>query len=712
MADTAFDSSSVNQALNRIKNTLEYSLRENYNVTDPRVTEALLKLHGLDKSNFDFINNFETLVEKGIADGSIDTNANKCDRSITGMFIETAMPINKLVGYRYLYRKMKDLYGKKEAKRLTGLMYDLSLFLHDSTNVLKIYCYSINASKLVIEGRPFGSLPSAPPKRISSYVFALAETVHQISNHLAGAIAIGSFSLDLAHLLIYREHRTLTDLRENKEYRKYVENSLQGFVHSVNMLSRTGGTESPFTNISIFDRPKILGLIDDENMGWYFQKEDFIDGAPEAALADCGDGDWKEYVMNIILEIQEIFMKVMDEGDRLHDNRMIEFPVTSINISKKTLPDGKIVYEDPQFVDDFCNKHDVVKYNIYISESMKVASCITYNTPFYYEDENGNVCKMLYGDYVETRLKEDLGDKEAVETILDGTEKAFGRSGKMVPIVRVVKLKNPSGKLLKINFTSGDSITVTPDHKFLLRNGELTEAKDLTEGSLLYRYLEVSSIEEWESDDPVYNIEVDSEDHLYKIKLDSGLNVTTCNCCRLLSSMDMFDLGGQVDSFGGSALSLGSHRVVTVNLRRISLMCDSFDDFKDKLTTKLYEAAKILKAHKELIKDLVDRDLQPFISNGWVDLNRTFSTLGLIGYTEAARDMQKRFGEDTDYIMEMINLLNTVAEDLTRSIEGCTFNIEQIPAESNSWKSSYSDSLIFDGFVEVDGKEIPAYETF
>lgn len=215
MADnTTFESSSVNSALTRIKNTLNYSLKENYGIEDPEITEKFLHLHGLDKSRFDFINNFETLIEKGIADESVDTNSNKCDVSINGYFSEVSLPIKKLVGYRYLYRKLKDMYGKKEAKRLSGEMYDMSLALADSTNILVPYCFSINASKLVMEGRPFGSLPSGVPHRISSYVNELSETVHQLSSHLCGAIAIGSYFFDIAHVMIYREHKTLKDLEE------------------------------------------------------------------------------------------------------------------------------------------------------------------------------------------------------------------------------------------------------------------------------------------------------------------------------------------------------------------------------------------------------------------------------------------------------------------------------------------------------------------
>src|SRR5690606_25135890 len=99
------------------------------------------------------------------------------------------------------------------------------------------------------------------------YISALCETVHQMSTHLAGAIAIGTFFLDISHLSLYKEKYDLRELKTNARFRKKLENEFQQFIHSINHLSRNG-SESPFTNISIFDRVKLKMLIED--MSWYF----------------------------------------------------------------------------------------------------------------------------------------------------------------------------------------------------------------------------------------------------------------------------------------------------------------------------------------------------------------------------------------------------------------------------------------------------------
>ena len=486
MDNNTFTSSSVNSALQRIKNTLAYSLRENYGITDEETINKFLKLHGLDKDRFDFINNFETLIEKGIADESVDANANKSDVSITGMFAETAMPINKLVGYRYLYRKLKDMYGKKRAKYLTGRMYDMSLAIADSTNLLKPYCFSINASKLVYEGRPWGTLPSGIPHRVNSYINALCETVHQLSNHLAGAIAVGSFSLDIAHIILYREHKTLSDIKNDETYRKYLENSLQSFIHSVNMLSRNS-VESPFTNISVYDRPKLRGLLSDSNMGWYFDKDDVEDGTPTEALNDCGDKDWIDYVIDVIVELQEIFCDIMDRGDVLHDNRPIEFPVCTVNFSRQKDADGKYYFEDPEFVDNFCKRHDTPRYNIYVSEGNKCSSCcFSGDQVFTYYDKGNNIVITSFEEFAKDYLSDTT---QTEEKHIENSEKYVvdPQTGEKCEISGVIRLNNDYRKLLEIELEDGSIMRVTPNQKLWDNNSQsLVEASRIMENPELY----------------------------------------------------------------------------------------------------------------------------------------------------------------------------------------------------------------------------------
>ena len=531
MENTVFSDSSTSAAQKRVKSAIAYSLKNKYNIDDEEVTRKILKIHGMDVDNFDVIANSERSINAGLTDTSVDQNSNKNDKTISGLLNEAITnPYAKVLGYRYLYRKMKELYGKSEAKRLAGEMYDLSIALSDSTKILQPYCYAFDFTKLVLEGRPWGQLHSAPPNRLTSYIAALTETVHQLASNVAGAVAISTFFLDSVHVLVYRENIKLFKVKHSKKTRKYIQNSYQSFIHSVNHLSRNS-IESPFTNVSIFDRPKLEGLLSKDNMAWYFNE------IPSWFIS-VGDRRqaWTKYIVDYISELQDVYMNFFDKGDKLAGGKPYRFPVTTLNISKN-VNNGDI--EDEKFLDKI-SKKEIFRYNIMVSGSSKFA-----------------------------------------------------------------------------------------------------------------------------------------------------------NCCRLISQTDMFDMGGQVSSLGLSAISLGSHRVATINFNRIALESKDFDDYFNILSERADSAAKILKAHKELIIDTEKWGFQPFITNGYIKMERLFSTFGVLGLVEGAKTLAKRTGIDEKGIVEQtLKFLNDTAKELNREYK-ITINIEQIPGETVAVKFHDTDALLY-----------------
>ena len=556
--------SSTTRTIKNIKKNIIATLKSNYPFINGRVKEVadiILKKHGLHEDSFDFVNLFESGLHENINDISIDDNANKNEKVFRGYLNELEKSVDKLIGYDVLYRTMKDLYGEKEAKKLTGEMYTYALGLSDSSNVILPYCWALDASKLVTVGREFGVLKSKPAKRVSSYISMLCETIHQMSNHLAGAIAIGSFFLDLAHLMIYKERRTLNELRTDKRIRKTIENEIQQFIHSINHLSRNGA-ESPFTNVSIFDRPKLEGLISDDNYGWYFPNHKAI--STDNDLQDkMSNEDFKKYVIDYITEIQNLFMDFFEKGDPLQNGMPYRFPVATINFSKiKNESTGKFEIQDKEFLKAVC-KRDISRFNIFSSAGTKI-----------------------------------------------------------------------------------------------------------------------------------------------------------CSCCRLINDIEMLDFASQSNSLGGGgSISLGSHRVITINFQRIALECQSFEDYLNILSFRVEEAAKILKAHKLMLLKFTKEGYEPFIANGFINPKRLFSTFGLLGIYEANKTLRQRFDipADRDITGEILEYFNTKVNDVSKQY-GIIGNIEQIPGESFAVRLAEADKAIYgfgDDYYKLYANQFcPLYEDF
>ena len=433
-----------------IRNTLKYQLIKEYGFDKDKandIADKILRVHGLSKDSLDIVNFLHrSITAQHSQDVSVDANANKESNTITSLIGESVIPYQKLLGYDMLYRQMKKDWGKKEAKTLSALMYDYSLAIHDSGKLMIPYCWAFDASKIVFLGRPFGQVHSKPPKRVSSYIAALDETIHQMAgSHLAGAVAISTFFSDIAYILINREHVDLNTLKTDLSVRKYVENCVQTFIYSVNHLSRSSN-ESPFTNVSIFDRPKLRALFSEDNMGWIFHTEE-------------GEID-PEYFYDVMEEVQDIFVDLFDKGDPCAGGMPFRFPVVTLNFSKTK--DGELDPDSEPFL-DWASKKEIYRYNIFTSLGTKVASCcLSGNELFSYRDSEGNKHETTFEDFINSQVDSALSEKKTSGYFVDSPKGE-------VEITGVRKLVNPSGELINITLEDGRKISITPEHRLLAK---------------------------------------------------------------------------------------------------------------------------------------------------------------------------------------------------------------------------------------------------
>ena len=378
----SFANASTTNTLKHIKTCLAKDLRKVHNIKDKdELTEkvnAMLALHGLSDENFDPMAMMSKVISTKLNDVSIDDNGNKDgNKAIRGMIKEAELPFDKLIGYDYQYRTIKELYGKDEAQRIMGLLYDYSLALHDSTKIMVPYCWALDSSKLVMEGRPFGMLKSKPAKSVDSYLDCLCDSIPEFANHVAGAIALATIFLDITHLLIYKQRVSLKTLKEDKVFRKYLENRFQKFIHSVNHPTRDS-IESPFTNISIFDKEKLHGFIGEDNYQWYFPKNIKVlaDNELGGENGKLSREEFDNFIVEYITEVQKIFIDFFDKGDPNQNGMQYRFPVTTVNMSKHWNEEkGCFELDKDNELLNYITRKDIARYNIFCSEGTKICSC-------------------------------------------------------------------------------------------------------------------------------------------------------------------------------------------------------------------------------------------------------------------------------------------------------------------------------------------------
>lgn len=198
-----------------------------------------------------------------------------------------------------------------------------------------------------------------------------------------------------------------------------------------------------------------------------------------------------------------------------------------------------------------------------------------------------------------------------------------------------------------------------------------------------------------EKTDKVYDIEIE-ENHYFPV------NGIYSHNCRMINNTELMDMASSVNSFGGSNVSLGSHRVVTINFVRIAYEAENYDDYLDILRERVNNAAKILKAHRVLIMKLNSLGLEPFIKNGWINMNRMFSTFGVLGIVEAEKILKEKCKNlDIDIMGDILTKFNQYCKEASNE-NNIVFNVEQIPAESFAVRLAEADKLIYENPYNLD----------
>ena len=181
---------------------------------------------------------------------------------------------------------------------------------------------------------------------------------------------------------------------------------------------------------------------------------------------------------------------------------------------------------------------------------------------------------------------------------------------------------------------------------------------------------------------------------------------TLSNCCRLLS--DTTKLGGFINSIGGTALSIGSVKVNTINLMRIAYesrdkdgKCDP-EKYLKILRDRTIICCQTLDVVRHIIERNVEKGLLPNVQNGCIDMSKQYCTIGILGLYEAIEALgyirRNDFGyieyteEAIEFATKVFNVLNEVKDEFPANY---SFNIESVPAERAAVILCAKDNLYY-----------------
>lgn len=157
------------------------------------------------------------------------------------------------------------------------------------------------------------------------------------------------------------------------------------------------------------------------------------------------------------------------------------------------------------------------------------------------------------------------------------------------------------------------------------------------------------------------------------------------SCCRLRN-----ELADNTFSYtlGAGGVVTGSARVISLNINRI---CQK-GVMLDAIVARVH---KYLLAHREVLKGYIEAGLLPAYSQGFMDIDKQFLTIGVNGVLEAFEYLRDKRGVVTDeeypaYLKELLSFLS-VSNKSALSVYGVRFNTEFVPAENLGVKNAKWD---------------------
>lgn len=186
------------------------------------------------------------------------------------------------------------------------------------------------------------------------------------------------------------------------------------------------------------------------------------------------------------------------------------------------------------------------------------------------------------------------------------------------------------------------------------------------------------------------------------------------NCCRLLS--DTSKLDAFINSIGGTALSIGSCRVSTINLMRIAYEALQYDKpqkevptekakqkYLEILRSRVELDCKALYSMRHILKRNIEKGLLPNYQDGLVELDKQYCTIGILGMYEVMDIFglintdevgNKSYSDEAiEFASQIFDVINNVKDNFTDEF---TYNVESIPGENCAGVICKADNLLYE----------------
>ena len=331
----------------------------------------LFRIEGIHEDQLDISKTASNFFRKGNADSttadhSIDPNANVSGKDVITFNYEVPKPLMRL---NSLYNLWKTIREGERGELLADAIIEAELsgyiYINDSWDIGRPYCFNYSCLDIALLGLQMGGrLTITPPKSLATFLRQVEQFTVYAANSTLGATGLADLCVVAARYVdMMFENRDMTNDWTMRQYFdgshicvgvtqeqvwSYVKELFISLIYTLNWEFR--GNQSPFTNISLYDRPFLEKMLPTYVIGGKTPKAETV------------------------FRVQAMFLTAFNE---VLEKCPVTFPVitacfsttTDVATGERTVADANFL----RYISEANRKFGCV--NIYMGETSTLSSC-------------------------------------------------------------------------------------------------------------------------------------------------------------------------------------------------------------------------------------------------------------------------------------------------------------------------------------------------
>lgn len=262
----AFTTDNINTE--SIQDAVEYYLMGNY----PNIAKSYILYREKHKEartrikRLQYMEEYKNNQENAATSSNTDPNANTAIKNVASLESEVYKDENRLIQRQRMKDKLNELFPEL-AKQYEKDLNNHIIYTNDeaSTPVPKFYCMAVSLYPLMLEGvGNIDGVTPTPPNDLESFSGQLTNLIFTLSSQCKGAVAVGSYFIALNYYTIMEFGDKWYDkldlcatspyIKIQRTVRDRIYKAFSQFVWGINQPAGNRSYQSPFTNISYFDK--------------------------------------------------------------------------------------------------------------------------------------------------------------------------------------------------------------------------------------------------------------------------------------------------------------------------------------------------------------------------------------------------------------------------------------------------------------------------